>query len=63
MPLNCVTMRLQGLFIIEQQGKTLNNRNPNPRKCNTKSFWAPLRLVGQPTSGGRNLVIISLFSA
>ena len=61
MPLNCVTMRLKGFFIIEQYEKVLNNQNPNPRRCNTKSSWAPLGLVGQPTSQGRDLVILSLF--
>jgi len=38
MALNCVTMGLKGLFIIEKYGKTLNNQNPNlgdvtPRVC------------------------------
>jgi len=46
MPLNYVTMRLKGLFIIGKHEKTLNNQNPNPRRCNTKSLWAPLGLVG-----------------
>jgi len=56
MPLNCVTMRLKGLFIIECQGKTLKKQNPN-----AKSLWAPLGLVGNPTSQGHNLVILSPF--
>ena len=30
-PLNCVTMRLKGIFIVEKQGKTLNIQKPNPR--------------------------------
>jgi len=63
MPLNYVTMSLKGLFIIGKHEKALNNQNPNPRRCNTKSLWAPLGLVGQPTSQGRNLVILSLFGA
>ena len=61
MPLKSVTMRLKGIFIIEQQGKTLNNQNPNSRGCNTKILWAPMGLVGQPTSRGHNLVILSPF--
>ena len=32
MPLNYVTMRLKGLFIIEKQWKTLNIQKPNPRR-------------------------------
>ena len=63
MPLNCVTMKLKGLFIIGKHEKTLKNQNPNPKRCNTKSLWAPLGLVGQPTSWGRNLVILSPFGA
>jgi len=47
MALNYVTTRLKALFIIEQQGKTLNNQNPNPRRWNAKSLWAPLGLVGK----------------
>lgn len=63
MPLNYVTMRLKGLFIIEQEGQTINNQKPNYRIWNAKSFWAPLGLVGQPTSRDHNLVILSLFGA
>ena len=63
MPMNYVTMRLKGLFIIEKQEKTLNNQNSNSRRCNTNILWAPLGLVGQPTSRGRNLVILSSFDA
>ena len=37
--------------------------NPNLRRCNTKSLWAPLGLIGQPTSWGRNLGIWSPFDA
>ena len=33
MPLNCVTMRLKGLFIIGKHEKIVNNQNPNPRRC------------------------------
>lgn len=47
-----------GQFINEKQEKTLNNQYPNPKRCNTKSLWAPLSLVGQPTSWGHNLVIL-----
>jgi len=61
MPLNFVTMRLNGLSIIGKHEKTLKNQNPNPKRCNTKSLWAPLGLVGQSTSQGRNLVILSQF--
>lgn len=61
MPLNCVTMRLKDLSIIEQQGKTLNNQNPKPKRWNSKSLWALLGLVQQPTCQGRNLVKVSLF--
>ena len=32
MPLNCVTMRLEGLFIVEKQWKTLHIPKPNPRR-------------------------------
>lgn len=63
MPLNCVTMRLKGIFVIGKHEKTLNNQNPNPRRCNTKSLWAPLGLFGQPTSRCCNLVILPLFGA
>ena len=31
-PLNCVTMRLEGPFIIEKQWRTLNIQKPNPRR-------------------------------
>ena len=30
-PLNYVTMRLEGLFIIEKQWRILNIQKPNPR--------------------------------
>ena len=62
-PLNNVKIGLKGNFIIEQQGKTINNQNPNPRRCNTKSLWTLLGLLGKPTSWGHNLVILSLFGA
>ena len=61
MPLNYVTMRKRGLFIIEQHGKTLKNQNTSPGRWNTKCLWASLGLVGQPTSQSRNLVILSPF--
>lgn len=61
MPLNYVIMRLKGLFIFEQQGKTLNNQNPNTKRWNAKCLWALFGLVGKPTSQGRNMVILSLF--
>ena len=61
MPLNYVIMRLKGLFIIGKHDKTLNNQNPHPRRSNTKSLWASLGLVGQPTSRGHQLVILSPF--
>ena len=32
MPLNPITIRLEGLFIIEKQWKTLNIPKPNPRR-------------------------------
>jgi len=32
MPLNCVTMRLEGLFIVEKQWKTPNIQKPNPKR-------------------------------
>ena len=54
-------MSLKGLFIIGKHEKTINKQNPNPKRCNTKSQWAPLGLVGQPTSRGHNLVILSPF--
>jgi len=50
MALKYVAMRDMGLFIIEQQEKTINNQNHNPNRCNTKSLWAMLGLLGQPTS-------------
>ena len=31
-PLHCVTMRLEGLFIIENQWRTLNVQKPNPKR-------------------------------
>ena len=31
-PLDSVTMRLEGLFIIEKQWKTINIQKPNPRR-------------------------------
>ena len=61
MPLNSFKMRLNGLFIIGKHDKTINNQNPNHKICNTKSLWTLLGLVWQPTSRGRNLVILSLF--
>ena len=32
MPLNYVTMRLEGLFIVEKQWTALNIQKPNPRR-------------------------------
>ena len=61
MPLNYVTMRLKGLFIIGKHEKTIKIQNRNPKRCNTKSLWALLGLVGQLTSRGHNFVILSLF--
>ena len=61
MPLNCVTMRPEGLFIVEKQWKPLNIQKPNPRRWKGKSLWAPLGLVGTPNSTVRNLVILSPF--
>ena len=39
MPLNCVTMRLEGLFIIEIQWKTINIQKPNLGD-ETPKLWA-----------------------
>ena len=37
-PLNWVTMRLEGLFIIEKQWRTLNIQKPNPRRWSAKTM-------------------------
>ena len=45
--MNCVTMRLKGLFIIEKQWKTINIQKPNPRRGSAK-LWPSLgKLVHQ----------------
>ena len=61
MPLRCVIMRLNGIFTIVQHEKTLNKKNPNPERCNTKRLWTPLGLVGHATSWARNMVMLSPF--
>ena len=48
--LSYVTMRIKGLFIIKQQGKTINNQNRNPKRWNANIFWASLGLVGDRKS-------------
>ena len=51
----------QGPFYYCTIRENLKHKNPKPRRCNTKSLWAPLGLVGLPTSRGHDLVILSPF--
>ena len=37
-PLNYVTMRVEGLFIMKKQCRTLNVQKPNPRRSSAKTM-------------------------
>ena len=60
MHMKCVTLRLEGLFIIEKQWKTLNIKNLTLGDEAPK-LWALFGKIGTPTSQGRNFDIQSLF--